>query len=279
MQYLQEYLDRDTSVLIFRFLDSFESFTLKEIKDTSIGISDWNYVAYNACCDSNRDDEERIEILKYCLSKGVILGNFCFKYSATLGIVKYLEGLIPNLTPRTYVSCMQNAIKIKNMEIIKHCQKQIGHIGCIVEDSMSISAHHGNFECLKYFGDMISNQHKNGTLEKCMIRAAGGNQVDMIKHLYSIYERPSSRIWFDCMVQCIKYDAIDTLKYCESRIIDGNVMQREQHKCEGKVTHGCWFVLIHGWCSNLGTKTYEYCESRLFDKKCHSCETMRVSYY
>ncbi len=279
MQYLREHLDRDTSILIFQFLTNFESFPLKEIKDPSIGISNWNYVAQNACFDPNRDEKERIEILECCLSKGVILGNFCFAYSATLGIVKYLESLIPKLTPQTYVMCMKNAIVIKNMKIIKHCRKRVGNVEHVMEDSMSISAHHGNFESLEYFGDMISKQRKNSALEKCMVGAISGNQFDMIKHLNVTHKRFPPRFWFNCMTDCLTYDSLDTLKYCESRIIDDNMRQREQHKCEGKVTYGCWFTLIMNVNASVGTKTYEYCESRLLDKECDLCEKMKVTYY
>ncbi len=279
MQYLREYLDRDTSVLIFQFLDNFRPFTLKEIKDSSIGISDWYYVAEDVCCDANRDVKESIEILKYCLSKGVIFGNFCFAYSATLGIIKYLESLIPKLTPQTYAMCMTNAIVIKNMKIIEYCQKHIGHVKHIMEDGMSISAAYGNFKYLKYFENRIHQPISDHVVRECITRAAGGNQIDMIKHLDAIYKRSLSRIWFDCMVQCLMYDALDTLKYCESKIIDGNVKQREQHKCGGKVTYGFWFVLFMSANASVGTKTYKYCDSKLSDKQCDPCEKMKVSYY
>ncbi len=99
---------------------------------------------------------------------------------------------------------------------------------------------------------------------------------DIMKSNLDIYRISNSytsllniTLWFNCMIQCVTYDSIDTLKYCESRIIRNKIAQGHGDKC--KVSYDNWFELLHGGYSHANTETYRYCEARLDDEQCSIC--------
>ncbi len=186
MEHLRVYLDWDTSILIFQFIPPFnyKPFTLKEINDPRIKVSNLHALARCVSSDKNRDDDERIEILEYCREQGAIFNADCIMHSATLKTVKYFDNLLFGFDVEMHCRCVWNAFKLNDMSVVEYCETKvsdiikedydtdididtdtwhysIGDMCTFIKCGMEASSYYGNFDQVKYFKDKLDSQRRD----------------------------------------------------------------------------------------------------------------------